>query len=207
LSILTVLTDSVNVRDFSGYFTLGPGSGEIGKNRDISKKLGIFKFDWLLNANVHWLKIRYNQMAHNIKTKFKMHASKLLFQFYNTVTVTIEVYIQTHCHDHHIQSWFARTEWYNNGIKHAWQPCYFCIGRDRETSRPSHPHSVYWINAHCWLFTKDFFLKTESIIFQDEVFLFFPNFLVQYLLLMCQSLPRVIVRTSLVSKSTNLFHS
>jgi hypothetical protein len=32
-------------RDFSGYFTLGPGSDEIGKNRDISKKLGIFKFN------------------------------------------------------------------------------------------------------------------------------------------------------------------
>jgi hypothetical protein len=24
------------------------------------------------------------------------------FEFYNTVTVTLEVYIQTHCHDHHI---------------------------------------------------------------------------------------------------------
>jgi hypothetical protein len=48
-----------------------------------------------------------------------MHASKLLFQFYNTVTVTIEVYIQTHCHDHHIQSWFARREWYNMRGNHA----------------------------------------------------------------------------------------
>jgi hypothetical protein len=32
----------VNFRDFSGYFTSGPGSSEIGKNHNISKKLGIF---------------------------------------------------------------------------------------------------------------------------------------------------------------------
>ncbi|KAK3095165.1 hypothetical protein FSP39_010953 [Pinctada imbricata] len=29
-------------RDFSGYFTLGPGSGKIGKNRGVLMKLGIF---------------------------------------------------------------------------------------------------------------------------------------------------------------------
>jgi hypothetical protein len=39
------LTTQLWYRDFSGYFTLDPGSGEIGKNHDISKKLGIFKFN------------------------------------------------------------------------------------------------------------------------------------------------------------------
>jgi hypothetical protein len=35
---------------------------------------------------------------------------------------------------------------------------------------------VYWnINARCWLFTKDFF-NTGSIIYQDDVFPFFPIF-------------------------------
>jgi hypothetical protein len=146
-------------RDFSGYFTLGPGSGEIGKNRDNTMKLGIFKFDWLVNANVHWLKIGYvpgNTWIIQIhgQTKYKMHAGKLLFQFYNTVTVTIKVYIQTHCHDHHIQSWFPRREWYNMHGNHA---TFVLDGIGRP---PSHPHSVYWnLNARCWLFTKNFLFK------------------------------------------------
>jgi hypothetical protein len=42
-------------RDFSGYFTLGPGSGEIGKNHDISKKLGIFNslIDFLMQMYIN----------------------------------------------------------------------------------------------------------------------------------------------------------
>jgi hypothetical protein len=44
-----------NCRDFSGYFTLGPGSGEIGKNHDISKKMGIFNslFDILTQMYIN----------------------------------------------------------------------------------------------------------------------------------------------------------
>jgi hypothetical protein len=43
-----------------------------------------------------------------------------MFEFYNTVTVTIEVYIQTHCHDHHIVSILIRWE----GMVHQWD--YLC---------------------------------------------------------------------------------